>query len=128
MLSATKLLSLVKSLVAVGLLVVFGNAPTYTASEVGALPNTTSIPTATSNLTNDSNFVADSTYVHTDNNFTSVLKSSYDNAVTNSHSHSNKSVLDNTTASYTTEEKNKLSGLNNYTLPTASTTVRAVSR
>jgi lysophospholipase L1-like esterase len=30
------------------------------------------------------------------------------------HSHSNKSVLDNTTASYTTAEKTKLAGLSNY--------------
>jgi len=30
------------------------------------------------------------------------------------HTHSNKDVLDNTTASYTTEEKTKLAGLNNY--------------
>jgi hypothetical protein len=30
--------------------------PTYTASEVGALPSTTSIPTKTSDLTNDSGF------------------------------------------------------------------------
>lgn len=48
--------------------------PTYTASEVGALPDTTSIPSKTSDLTNDSNFVADASYVHTDNNFTSTLK------------------------------------------------------
>lgn len=34
-----------------------------------------------------------------------------------SHTHSNKPVLDATTASYTTQEKNKLAGLNNYTLP-----------
>lgn len=32
--------------------------PSYTASEVGALPNTTKIPTKTSDLTNDSDFVA----------------------------------------------------------------------
>ena len=32
-------------------------------------------------------------------------------AVSKKHSHSNKSVLDNTTASYTTEEKTKLSGI-----------------
>lgn len=31
--------------------------PTYTASEVGALPNTTVIPSKTSDLTNDSNFI-----------------------------------------------------------------------
>ena len=36
--------------------------PTYTASEVGALPSTTSIPSNTSDLVNDSGF-ADTTYV-----------------------------------------------------------------
>lgn len=36
------------------------------------------------------------------------------------HSHDNKSILDEITAPYTTEEKNKLSGLTNYTLPIAS--------
>ncbi len=35
------------------------------------------------------------------------------------HTHTNKSVLDGTTASYTQEEKAKLAGLNNYTLPIA---------
>lgn len=43
-----------------------------------------------------------------------------------SHTHDNKSVLDATTASFTTKEKEKLSnieeGANNYTLPTASAT------
>ena len=43
------------------------------------------------------------------------------------HAHSNKSVLDNTSASYTTDEKNKLNGIasgaNNYSLPTASADV-----
>ena len=38
------------------------------------------------------------------------------------HTHSNKSILDDTTASYTSEEKSKLAGLNNYTLPIASST------
>lgn len=33
------------------------NKPSYTASEVGALPNTTTIPTKTSDLTNDSGFI-----------------------------------------------------------------------
>ena len=40
---------------------------------------------------------------------------------TASHTHSNKSVLDNTTASYTTEEQTKLAGLENYVLPPATT-------
>ncbi len=39
------------------------------------------------------------------------------------HAHSNKSILDNMTASYTLEEKSKLAGINNYTLPVASSTV-----
>jgi exopolyphosphatase/pppGpp-phosphohydrolase len=34
------------------------------------------------------------------------------------HSHSNKDILDNTTASFTEEEKTKLAGLENYSLPT----------
>lgn len=38
------------------------------------------------------------------------------------HAHSNKSILDNMTASYTLEEKSKLAGINNYTLPIASST------
>ena len=33
------------------------NKPTYTASEVGALPDTTTIPTKTSQLTNDSGYI-----------------------------------------------------------------------
>lgn len=33
------------------------NKPTYTASEVGALPDTTTIPSKTSDLTNDSGFI-----------------------------------------------------------------------
>lgn len=33
------------------------NKPSYTATEVGALPNTTTIPTKTSDLTNDSGFI-----------------------------------------------------------------------
>lgn len=36
--------------------------PTYTASEVGALPSTTSIPTKTSELENDSNFTTTSSF------------------------------------------------------------------
>ena len=46
--------------------------PTYTASEVGALPSTTFIPSNTSDLTNDSNFVSDANYVHTDTNYTAA--------------------------------------------------------
>ena len=42
--------------------------PTYTASEVGALPDTTTIPTKTSDLTNDSGFIT--SYTETDPVFT----------------------------------------------------------
>jgi hypothetical protein len=38
--------------------------------------------------------VIDANYVHTDNNFTNSLKTSYDDAVTKAHTHTNKSVLD----------------------------------
>lgn len=43
--------------------------------------------------------------------------SAIDLAVTNSHTHTNKSILDATTASYTTTEQTKLSGLVNYVHP-----------
>ena len=42
------------------------------------IKNNPSIPTKTSDLTNDSNFASDSNYVHTDNNFTSTLKTKLD--------------------------------------------------
>jgi len=51
----------------------------------------------------------------------------FDSRITNvenvAHTHSNKSILDNTTASFTTQEKTKLAGIedhaNNYSLPAA---------
>ena len=106
--------------------------PTYTASEVGALPDTTVIPTKTSDLTNDSGFVADSSYVHTDNNFTSTEKTKLAgiasgaevnvnadwNATTGDAAILNKPaniVQDasyvHTDNNYTTTEKNKLAGI-----------------
>lgn len=69
------------------------------------------IPTKTSELTNDSNFVSDSSYVHTDNNFTNAYKSNVDSNTNARHTHTNKTVLDNTTASYTTAKDTKLSGI-----------------
>lgn len=97
------------------------------------------IPTKTSDLVNNSNFVVDANYTHTDNNYTNAektsvgtikdkvdkvagkglstndltndLKNSYDDAVNKAHTHVNKDILDNTTASFTTEEKNKLKGI-----------------
>jgi hypothetical protein len=38
--------------------------------------------------------VIDQSYVRTDNNFTNELKTAYDEAVTNSHTHANKTILD----------------------------------
>lgn len=55
----------------------------------------------TSELNNDSNFVADASYVHTDNNLTNTLKSNYDTAYTNTHTHTNKSTLDNVSGTNT---------------------------
>ena len=109
---------------------------TLNYADVGALSFTTKIPTKTSDLDNDSNYVSDSNYNHTDNNYTTddknsvetisnkvdkiagkglstndltnSLKADYDDAVLKSHEHSNKSILDATTASYTTEDKKKL--------------------
>ena len=81
------------------------------ASDVGALPNTTKIPSKTSDLTNDSNLVSDSNYVHTDNNFTTEYKNNVDSNTLDRHTHNNKTILDNTTASYTTTEQTKLKGI-----------------
>ncbi len=47
---------------------------TLSASDVGALPDSTSIPSKTSDLANDSNYVVDASYVHTDNNYTTTDK------------------------------------------------------
>lgn len=53
--------------------------------------------------------------------FTSELKTAYDAAVTASHSHSNKAILDAVEVAYTTAMNNKLSGIennaNNYVHP-----------
>lgn len=55
------------------------------------------------------------------NDLTNTLKGLYDDANIKKHIHSNKSILDNITAPYTTEEKNKLEGIaenaNNYSHP-----------
>lgn len=60
------------------------------------------------------------------NDLTDTLKDEYDTAYENNHTHDNKSTLDNTTASFTTDLKNKLdgieSGANAYVLPNANTT------
>ena len=97
------------------------------------------IPTKTSDITNDSGFVEDKNYVHTDNNYTTAdknsvatigdkvdkvtgkglstndltdaLKANYDDAHTKAHEHSNKAVLDATTASFTLDDQKKLTNI-----------------
>lgn len=97
------------------------------------------IPVNLSDLTNDSGFVEDKNYVHTDNNYTTAdknsvatigdkvdkvtgkelstndltddLKANYDDAHSKSHEHSNKTVLDATTASFTLDDKTKLTNI-----------------
>lgn len=76
------------------------SAHTHTKSEITDFPN---IPTKTSDLTNDSNFVNTTT-------MNNALADKVDKV-------SGKGLSTN---DYTTTEKNKLAGLSNYTLPTAS--------
>lgn len=68
------------------------------------LLNKPSIPGKTSDLTNDSHFAVDTNYVHTDNNFTTALKSNYDTAYTNNHTHSNTIALNNVSGTNTGDE------------------------
>lgn len=103
------------------------------------IKNKPTIPSKTSDLTNDSNYVVDSDYKHTDNNYTTAdknsvatigdkvdkvigkglstndltdaLKANYDDAHTKAHEHSNKTVLDATTASFTLDDKTKLTNI-----------------
>lgn len=70
---------------------------------------------------------------HTGNttvHITSTERTNWNDANSKKHTHSNKTVLDNTTASFTTEEKNKLAGItagaNSYTLPAAGTSLGGV--
>lgn len=58
-----------------------------------------------------SNVVQDSSYVHTDNNYSSDEKAKVTANVNARHTHSNKTILDNTTASYTTALNTKLNGI-----------------
>ena len=103
---------------------------------------TSEIPTKLTDLTNDGNFVQDASYVHTDNNYTSAEKTKLagiaEGAEANVQSDWNVSdsspdafiknkpqnlVQDasyvHTDNNFTTAEKTKLAGLENYTLPQA---------
>ena len=53
-------------------------AGAHTAINVSSGGVSFKVPTQTSHLTNNSNFVVDANYVHTDNNFTSTLKTKLD--------------------------------------------------
>lgn len=53
-------------------------AGAHTAINVSSGGVSFNVPTQTSHLTNNSNFVSDANYVHTDNNFTSTLKTKLD--------------------------------------------------
>ena len=79
------------------------------ASDVGALPDTTTIPTKTSQLTNDSNFVSDDSYVHTDNNFTDVLKTQIGTNQANIARH----IADNSNPHSVTKEQIGLANVDN---------------
>lgn len=69
------------------------------------------VPTKTSQLTNDNNFAVDANYKHTDNNYSDTEKANVAANTTARHSHLNKTVLDNTTASFTSTLKTKLDGI-----------------
>ncbi len=80
-----------------------------TSGSYNDLLNKPSIPTKTSDLTNDSHFAVDANYVHTDNNFSNALKSNYDTAYTNNHTHANATALNNLSGVNTGDQD--LSGL-----------------
>lgn len=71
----------------------------------------TEIPTKTSQLTNDSNLVVDASYVHTDNNYSNDEKAKVTANTNARHTHTNKTILDNTTASFTTNLETKLNNV-----------------
>lgn len=73
-------------------------AGAHTAINVSSGGVSFNVPTQTSHLTNNSNFVADANYVHTDNNFTSTLKTKLDGIAEGAEVNVVKSV--DTTASH----------------------------
>lgn len=96
---------------------------TLTASDVGALPNTTVIPTETSQLTNDSGFITSSDSIT--GNAATATRAEQDadgNVITDTYA--TKAELGNkvdkvngkglSTNDFTTAEKEKLAGLSNY--------------
>ena len=92
--------------------------PTYTASEVGALPDTTSIPSKTSDLTNDSGFITSSAVptktsdLTNDSGFitSSALPTKTSDLTNDSNFVADASYV-HTDNNYTSTEKSKLSGI-----------------
>ncbi len=108
--------------------------PSYTASEVGALPSSTVIPSKTSDLTNDSNFISDANYNHTDNNYTTTDKnklaglSNYDDTALAGRVTANETALTNVYTKTQVDSKftdirsttvGLFDGINNYVLLSA---------
>lgn len=100
--------------------------PTYTvATENAALSSGEKLSVAFSKIAKAvSSFIAHlaDSVIH----ITSAERTSWNSASTNSHTHSNKALLDATTASYTTAEQTKLAGIaagaNAYTHPSSGVT------
>jgi len=97
-------------------LLAFANDVEKTETDISALNDEFDAHKVDTNLhvdaTKQSNW--NTAYTHSQNNtvhITSEERAEWNDAVSKEHTHSNKSVLDNATASYTTEEKTKLSGI-----------------
>lgn len=107
-----------------------GQTPTYTvASTNTTLTSGETLTTAFGKIAKAiSSLIAH--LADTVSHITSTERTNWNSASANNHTHSNKTTLDNTTASYTTAEQAKLSGIannaNNYTLPVASTAIGGV--
>jgi hypothetical protein len=88
------------------------------SSKTGAFDSNASIKTNSFNSNYNSKMSAfDSNAQYRTQEFdahTQEFQTRLANVETAKHTHSNKTILDNTTASYTTEEKAKLAGLENY--------------
>lgn len=89
-----------KKLDGAGLSTLWGLIKSHVSSAIGAL----SIPTKTSDLTNDSNFPSDANYVHTDQNFTSSLKSKLDGIASGAQVNVIETIKVNNTALTPTEK------------------------
>ena len=85
------------------------NKPLSAAQGVALKSLIDTLQTAVNEKANASDLTShiENTTVH----ITSTERTNWNDANSKKHTHSNKTILDNTTASFTTEEKNKLSGI-----------------